>query len=144
MEVIKAQTQQELFAVINIRKEVFILEQNVPIEDEFDKFDESATHYLITLNNNFVGTARLIASNNQYTIGRVAILKRYRRQGYASNLLLEILKQIPDDVTVKLGAQKQALGFYEQLGFKVSGDLYYDAGIEHYPMELINNVETKL
>lgn len=138
MKLVYAKYQNEIFTVINIRKTVFILEQNVDVVEELDDLDFTADHYLLSDNDKYVATARVIYSDNSATIGRVAVLKEERKKGYASYLmkeLIEIIKESESEV-IHIGAQKQALPFYEQLGFVISGDLYLDANIEHYPMEL--------
>lgn len=138
MKLVYAQNQKEIFSVVNIRKTVFILEQNVSVLEELDDFDYTAEHYLVEVENEFVGTARIIYKDHEAIIGRVAVLKEHRKKGYANFLikqLIEVISKTEYDL-IHIGAQKQALPFYEKLGFVVSGPLYLDANIEHYPMEL--------
>lgn len=139
MKFLQAKKQAELFAVIYIRKIVFIDEQKVSIDEEFDNLDFDADHYLLKVRNEFIATSRVYYKDNEATIGRVAVLKPHRKKGYAKYLMQETLKIVKAKKIDKihLGAQVQAVGFYEKLGFKVSGDLYLDANIEHYPMELV-------
>ena len=140
LKLVKANNQLELFTVINIRKTVFIDEQKVPLNEELDDKDYTAEHFLISNNNNeYVGTARYYIEDNKAIIGRVAILKEHRKKGYASYLIKEMMKDIKSQniSIIHIGAQKQALSFYETLGFKVCGELYLDANIEHYPMEVL-------
>ncbi len=138
MKLILAKNQMEIFSVVYIRKEVFIDEQLVSIEDELDHRDFKADHFLLENNNTYVGTARVYYQYNQATIGRVAVLKQFRKKGYAAFMLKEIINILKNkDINViHIGAQVQALGFYEKLGFTISGDMYLDANIEHYPMEM--------
>lgn len=139
MKLIKAKNQTEIFTVVYIRKDVFINEQNVDVNEELDGRDILADHFLVKDNNKYVATARVYYENDTAIIGRVAVLKSYRNSGYAKFMLkniISILKENKNLKTVHLGAQVQAQGFYEKLNFKVSGDLYLDANIEHYPMEL--------
>lgn len=139
MKLIYAKNQQEIFNVINIRKQVFMLEQNVSVSEELDELDYTAQHFLVKDNNQYVGCARVYFDEDIAIIGRVAVLKQFRKQGYATFLMKELIKLIKysDTKVIKIGAQKQALDFYEKLGFKVCGDLYFDAEIEHYPMEML-------
>ncbi len=138
MKLVYAQNQKEIFSVINIRKTVFIKEQNVDVLEELDDYDFLADHYLLEVDGKFVATARIVYLENEALIGRVAVLKEERNKGYAKFILealIEIIKET-DYERIHLGAQKQALGFYEKLGFEVCGELYLDANIEHYPMEI--------
>lgn len=138
MKLVYAQNQKEIFSVVNIRKTVFIEEQNVSVLEELDDLDFYADHYLVEVNEEYVGTARIVYKDDYAVIGRVAVLKEHRKKGYANFLikaLIDIINKTEYDL-IHIGAQKQALPFYEKLGFVVSGDLYLDANIEHYPMEL--------
>lgn len=139
MKLIYAKNQHEIFSVINIRKQVFMLEQNVSVFEELDDLDYTAQHFLVEDNNKYVGCARIYFDDDVAIIGRVAVLKEYRNKGYATFLMKELINLIKysDSKSIRLGAQKQALAFYEKLGFKVCGKLYFDANIEHYPMEIL-------
>lgn len=139
MKFIKASNQREIFSVIYIRKDVFMDEQKVSVDEELDHRDIDADHYLLEVNDEFVGTCRVYYDDNDAIIGRVAVLKEHRNKGYAKYLMSKTIETLKDkDINkVVLGAQVQALNFYEKLGFKVCGKLYIDANIEHYPMELI-------
>lgn len=126
----------------NIRTEVFILEQNVPIELEWDEFDNDSTHFLAYYNNNPVATARLL--KNGY-IGRMAVLKEYRSRNIGKIMLKYILKIADKKAfkSIKLSAQEHAIGFYKKHGFSVTSDVYIDAGIPHYDMEFLINKAIK-
>lgn len=139
MKFILAENQTEIFSVIYIRKVVFINEQEVSVDEELDSLDIESDHFLIEVDDKYVATARVYYNDNQATIGRVAVLKPFRNKGYAKFLMTEIINFIKNkDIKIAhIGAQVQAVGFYEKLGFKISGDIYIDANIEHYPMELI-------
>jgi len=123
-----------------IRYDVFELEQKVPHELEFDDIDESCGHVIVyTDGGEPAATARLIDKGcGKYKIGRVATLKKYRKQGYgevAMKLLIEKTKEMNGkDILVE--AQLTAVEFYKKLGFKEFGDVFLDAGIEHIRMNL--------
>lgn len=139
MKFIKAEKQAEIFAVIYIRKIVFNDEQNVSIDEEYDMLDFEADHFLIQENDDYIGTCRIFYNDKEATIGRVAVIRNHRNKGYAKFMMenaIEFIKKQDID-KIHIGAQVQALGFYEKLGFIVSGELYLDANIEHYPMELL-------
>ena len=121
----------------NIRTTVFIEEQNVPPELEWDEYDKSSTHFLACYDDIPVGTARLLDDGH---IGRMAILKDHRNRNIGKNMLKYVLeyakKQLFDKI--ELSAQEHAVGFYKKQGFVVIGDVYLDAGIPHYDMQYIN------
>ena len=111
-------------------------EQKVPIEMELDEFDKEAIHILLYEKNKAVACARLIIQGDTATIGRVAVLKEYRKKGYGAMIcekLLEIAKEHQVD-TVILHAQCYAIIFYKKLGFKEYGDKFEEVGIEHIEM----------
>ena len=139
MKFISVVTQAEIFAAIHIRKIVFIDEQQVSIDEELDGLDFDANHYLVKIDNKYVATCRVYVKDKIATIGRVAVLKEYRKKGYAKYLLNNVINIVKEDDIdkIEIGAQVQAVGFYEKLGFKINGNIYLDANIEHYPMELI-------
>ena len=118
----------------DIRREVFINEQLVPDELEWDEFDQTAQH-IIALNqeNKAVATGRLKADGQ---IGRMAVLKSYRQQGIGSAILLVLLDiaQQQKLKSVYLHAQVSAVPFYEKHGFICHGDEFMDAGIPHKSM----------
>lgn len=122
-----------------LRHQVFVGEQGVPIEEELDDLDQTATHLLAKENGAPVGTARVVYHGEVAKIGRVCVLKPARGTGLGAKLIkaaVQIAKEQPGVTKAKLGAQLHALGFYEKLGFSVYGPVYLDAGIEHRDMVL--------
>lgn len=125
---------QDSEALKNIRTKVFILEQHVPPELEWDEYDKDATHVLAYYNNIPAGTARLV---NKALIGRMAVLKPYRGRGIGKKML-EFLMTLAHKMgvdTIQLSAQKHAVEFYKKQGFKICSDEYLDAGIPHFTMK---------
>ena len=114
-----------------IRLQVFILEQSVPEEIEWDGRDAACHHVLAeSSNRDAVGTARLQGSGK---IGRMAVVRPWRGQGVGSAMLaslLEAARQRGID-EVFLHAQTPVLGFYEQAGFRAEGEEFMEAGIPH-------------
>lgn len=122
-----------------IRTSVFIKEQNVPVELEWDEFDNDSTHIIAYYDNKPVGTARLLKDGH---IGRMAVLKPYRNQTIGKNMLkyiLEIAQKKSLD-NIKLSAQEHAVDFYKKFGFIITSDVYMDAGIPHYTMKRNGNI----
>lgn len=118
-----------------IRETVFIEEQKFKIE--FDDIDNIATHIVMYLDNNPVGCCRLYNQENEYHIGRIAVLKPYKGKGYGEKILLQtesVAKEIGADCIV-LSAQVRASGFYEKLGYNKYGEIYFDEYCEHIAMK---------
>jgi predicted GNAT family N-acyltransferase len=116
-----------------IRREVFINEQLVPESDEWDDDDAVSVHALVTLNREPVGTGRL---NPGGKIGRIAVKAVLRGRGIGTLILRQLLHEAYHRGIREpyLHAQVQAVPFYENLGFRVEGDLFDEAGIPHVRM----------
>ena len=122
-----------------LRRTVFIEEQGVPEADEVDDLDDQAVHLLAIQDGRPVGSARLLTLGDSGKVGRVCVLRGARGTGIGAALMHATVAQfrtMPGIKKVKLGAQLQALAFYECLGFTAYGDVYFDAGIEHRDMVL--------
>jgi len=120
-----------------IREQVFIREQGVPSDLEWDGLDQDAIHLLaVTPTQQAVGTVRIL--NNGH-IGRMAVLNEWRNQGIGHQLLkqiLEVARQLGLE-QVFLAAQTTAVDFYSRYGFIPEGEVFLDAGIDHQNMRLI-------
>lgn len=123
-----------------IRKQVFIIEQNIPEEEEWDDQDMISDHFVVYDQDQPIATARLLQNNS---VGRVAVLKAYRGQGIGRMIMLEIIRQAhqQDLKFLHLSSQVHAISFYEKLGFSIQGDAYDECGIPHIKMQLV--IETK-
>ncbi|WP_069383481.1 GNAT family N-acetyltransferase [Halomonas caseinilytica] len=120
----------------DIRRRVFIDEQDVPPEEEWDGRDAECRHFLaLDDTGKALGTARLLPDGH---IGRVAVLQDARGLGIGLALMKAAIAsaQRRGDTSVALAAQIQALPFYERLGFQAHGDTFLDAGIPHRNMTL--------
>ncbi len=120
-------------SLVRIRRQVFIEEQNVPEDMEWDEHDSSSTHFLATLDNKFIATARLKTDGQ---IGRMAVLAEYRNKGIGSKLLKFVLLTAKQQKqkNVYLHAQVSAIPFYKKHGFTACGDVFYEANIPHREM----------
>lgn len=117
-----------------IRADVFIDEQKVPAELEWDADDARAWHVLaLTAGGTAVGTGRLLPDGR---IGRMAVLKHWRGRGAGGALLTELLRiaQAAGLHSLVLNAQTHALGFYAGFGFRPEGEVFLEAGIPHQAM----------
>jgi len=130
--------ETDMLTLRNIRTTVFIREQQVPVDLEWDEFDMISTHFLVFNNHReAVGTARLLPDGH---IGRMAVLKEWRGKGYGSAILKKILKELRARHMQKamLNAQISAVKFYERFGFQqVSGEKFFEAGIPHVKMRIL-------
>jgi len=120
----------------SIRTQVFIEEQNVAEELEWEEEDADCVHLLVKKDNDYIATARLLETGQ---IGRMAVLKPYRQCGIGSAMLQNILSIAKDmDMqSVFLNAQIDAIKFYEKFGFLKQGDTFDDAGIPHVRMDKV-------
>jgi predicted GNAT family N-acyltransferase len=127
---------EDLSDAYKIRKIVFIDEQKVPPELEWDVMDKIATHFILYFNDTPIGTARTFGQNGIWYIGRMAILKEYRNQGYGKLIMENVLNYLKTLSLSKIiiHAQTTVLGFYKKFGFTEFGDEFLDAGIKHKAM----------
>jgi predicted GNAT family N-acyltransferase len=147
-EVRLAQSEADREAVFAVRHQVFVIEQSVPEELEYDELDTGADHFLALLDGVPVGAGRLIVIDSELSanpdqgmkatgvLGRLAVDKAARGMGLGK-LLVRLIEQQATErglAAVELHAQTHARGFYEQLGYAVHGDLFFEAGIEHVSM----------
>lgn len=136
MRVHRLEGSDDLAACHEIRRRVFVVEQGVSDEEEWDDLDGECAHFL-ALDPEPIGTARLrIVDGRLGKAQRVAVLPsaRGRRVGTALMVALEGEAASKGCREIQLGAQIQALGFYESLGYEAFGDEFDDAGIPHRHM----------
>ncbi len=118
----------------SVRYEVFVLGQNVPLELEVEEADKNYTHILALAGEKPVGTARLTSDGH---IGRVAVLKEYRKYGIGKEMICQI-EEVAFEIgfeEVDLNSQCQAIPFYEKLGYLAYGEIFFEAGIDHRHMK---------
>ena len=118
-----------------VRRIVFIEEQQVPEELEWDDDDKSSVHILVTDNDAPIATGRIKMDGH---IGRMAVLKDYRDKGVGSAVLKALIdfSKTLKMKSVYLHAQTSAILFYEKHGFKTSSEKFMDAGIPHKTMKM--------
>lgn len=133
-----------------IRKEVFGDEQNIAPFSEMDEIDETAVHAVVYKDSEksqpvAVGRLYTKMENISFTcmqIGRIAVRKSERGQGYGDfvvRMLVDKAFQMGAE-TVRVGAQKHAIAFYEKIGFQQNGESFTEAGIGHTVLELRKNM----
>jgi predicted GNAT family N-acyltransferase len=121
----------------SIREPVFVVEQQVPIEEEWDALDPQCQHVIARdAAHRAIGTGRLTPERK---IGRMAVLRDWRGRGVGEAVLLALVdraRALGWDA-VSLNAQVGALGFYEKFGFLPYGERFEEAGIQHQAMRLL-------
>jgi len=119
-----------------VRENVFINEQGISPEIEFDGLDNSAIHAVLCIKGQAVGTGRIL---NDGHIGRIAVISEFRNKGLGSKIVISLIDEAIKKgyKRVYLGAQKQAIDFYSKLGFTPFGETFIEAGIAHLSMEKI-------
>lgn len=121
-----------------IREEVFVQEQG--FQNEFDELDQQAIHIVLYEDEQPLGCGRIyqdIKSPALWHLGRLAILKQYRKGGYGRQLLhaLEAQAKAHGAVSLVLSAQVQAIPFYEKCGYDAYGTVYMDEHVPHQAMK---------
>jgi len=118
-----------------IREQVFILEQNIEPEEEWDEQDPISLHFVVYDQAQPIATARLLGNDH---VGRVAVLKSHRGLGIGKLIMQKIIDQAKHEQrkALFLSSQVHAIAFYSGLGFEVQGEAYLDCGIPHVDMAL--------
>jgi len=118
-----------------VRTSVFIEEQFVTPEFEWDEIDGAAVHLLATFDSKPIACLRII---HYQKIGRMAVIKKWRGKGLGAALLLEAIDICKKNgsKSICLSAQTHAINFYLKAGFKQSSDEYTDVDIPHVDMQL--------
>lgn len=132
-----AETEKEIIDNLLIRNEVFCIEQNISKEEEFDGLDELSTLFVLYLESNPIGAARLrILDDFTWKIERLSILKEYRNKSYGSFLLnyLENYIKSLNFYDITLNAQESAEIFYLKHNYNTIGDYFLEANIKHIKM----------
>ncbi|WP_409254293.1 GNAT family N-acetyltransferase [Bacillus sp. SCS-153A] len=136
---IMAKTDQELQDAMQVRKEVFVGEQNVPMEEEIDEFENASDHFVLYDEGEPVGAGRFRMKEGLGKVERICVLSRTRGKGAGKQIMTYIEeharnKEIP---ALILNAQTHAIPFYESLGYSVTSEEFLDAGIPHKSMKKI-------
>lgn len=120
-----------------IRKEVFIKEQGVPYDIEIDGTDSYAISLVLYYDSNPIATGRIIMIEDNYTLGRICVLKEYRNKKVGVQLVDALCDKAYSigAESIHIHAQSAVLDFYKKLGFIPYGDEYKEAGIIHKSMQ---------
>lgn len=132
-------TQKELYEIIRLRIEVFVVEQDAPYQDT-DRKDYDSFHIFGTLEDEVVAYARLIPAGITYDepcLGRVVTAENVRRDGYGRTVVtlgLEAMKTQFGTTACRISAQLYLQEFYESFGFKQVSEVYLEDGLPHIEM----------
>ena len=136
-------TLEELYAILQLRIEVFIVEQNCPFQDADNK-DNKAHHLMVWKQDTLIAYTRLLPGGVSYkepSIGRVVTSPKARGEGLGNELMQRSINECHSlfgKTDIRIGAQLYLKKFYESHGFRQAGPVYDEDGIDHIEMILIN------
>lgn len=129
-----------------IRRDVFVVEQNVPEAEEYDEFETISHHFLATFQDkkglsSACGTARWRRTSKGIKLERFAVRKKFRGKGVGKALVKAVLDDVfslqPEPIeSIYLHAQVSAMPLYASFGFKAVGPLFDECNIQHCKMVL--------
>jgi len=137
VEVQQVKNDSDFAICMAIRMEVFVFEQGVAAEEEWDAHDKEAVHFFARVDGKPAATARLRELDGIAKLERMAVRAAFRGKGVGDALLNFVMDHARSMglKRAKLSAQTHALEFYEKLGFEIVSDEYIEAGIPHKAME---------
>ena len=132
------ETDEEMEGALSVRFRVFVAEQNVPMDEELDEFDSSATHAIVLSQGEVVATGRVVYGNEDSAarIGRMAVDMEWRRKGIGGRLLTFLEEEAATQgvSTYILNAQEYVKDFYASHGYVERGETFLEANIVHILM----------
>jgi predicted GNAT family N-acyltransferase len=136
VEIRRVRTSGELLDAFAVRRNVFIVEQQVPESIERDELDATAEHVVAYVDGVAAGAGRLVLEGSTGRVGRMAVRAPARGRGVGAGVLaaLEDIAAERGCASVELHAQMHAAGFYRHLGYQPVGEPFVEAGIEHVAM----------
>lgn len=135
----EALTKQELYYLLQLRSEVFVVEQDCVYQD-LDGKDEKAHHVLGFKNEKIVAYTRIFKPGDYFefaSIGRVVVAKNERQSKYGFDIMVasaEAIKNHFNETVIKISAQVYLKKFYNSLGYKTEGEAYLEDDIPHIAM----------
>jgi len=132
------ENESELKGAFRVRRQVFVEEQKIPEELEFDRLDGEALHMVVKDGERVIGTARaLFLADSQAKLERIAILRPFRRRGIGRGIISFLDKELKNREVeqVILHAQCSAAAFYKSCGFEESSSPFWEVGIKHVKMQ---------
>lgn len=135
-------TVYDMYEIAKSRFEVFVCEQEITEEQDFDDKDKQCHHIMLKENGRVVAYSRIVPKGlgyNYTSIGRVLVLESHRRKGIAQKMMkyaLDFIKNNLDENIVVISAQEYVKEMYESVGFKVISDVYDEVNIPHVKMKI--------
>ena len=135
-------SNDEIYEIAKVRYEVFVCEQEITCENDFDDKDKECMHTLAYYEDKLVGYCRILPSGLAYekpSIGRVLTLKEFRKNNIAQEMIqksVDFVRENWKEEEIILSSQLHAKRLYEIIGFETISDVYDEAGIEHIKMSL--------
>jgi len=141
LQVEKITDQEDLNFAFEIRRKVFVTEQNVDPIQEYDEFEKTSFHFLAKLDNVPVGTARWRFTANGIKLERFAVLQEARANGVGQSLVEAVLNDInqhsgSQSQLIYLHSQLSAVSLYLKFGFQKVGEIFEECNILHFKMVL--------
>ncbi|MEG0014239.1 MAG: GNAT family N-acetyltransferase [Cellulosilyticaceae bacterium] len=134
-------TTEELYEIVKSRFEVFVTEQEITCENDFDDLDKVAYHIFSREGSRVVAYARMLPKGTVYEtpgMGRILVLEQARRRGIAAEMIKRGIAFITEEwqeSAITLSAQAYIVPLYRSVGFKEVSDVYEEAGIAHVKMK---------
>ena len=132
----------DMYEIAKSRFEVFVCEQGITEEQDFDDKDKECYHIMLKENGRIVAYSRIVPKGLAYeytSIGRVLVLESHRRKGIAQKMMkfaLDFIKNNLDENIVVLSAQEYVKDMYSSVGFKVISEIYNEVNIQHVKMKI--------
>lgn len=137
-------TVEELYKILQLRSEIFVVEQNCPYQD-VDNKDERSYHLFCKEEEKIISYLRVLEKDlsfDEIAIGRVCVSKDFRGKGIAREIMKKAIRFIEEELhgnTIKIQAQAYLIDFYSSLGFKSISEEYLEDDIPHIDMMYVNN-----
>jgi predicted GNAT family N-acyltransferase len=142
MIVVRVIDQELLKKAFDLRIEVFVVEQKVPLEEEIDEYEDESRHFVaIGDSDEVIGACRWRSTEKGAKLERFVVAKNARKKGVATALIQAVLNDIDANAEMKgktkyLFAQQNVVPLYAQFGFKPYGDTFDECGIVHQAMKM--------
>jgi predicted GNAT family N-acyltransferase len=132
------ENDSDLEEAFQVRREVFVEQQELPESIVFDDLEEAAMHIVVKFGDQATGSARIrFLGARQAKLERMAVLKAFRNMGIGRGIISFMIENLRSREVedVVLHAQQEVVEFYGKCGFEQTGSPFREAGIEHLKME---------
>ena len=131
-------SSSELYDILKLRQDIFIVEQDC-VYDDIDDLDGASQHLLLKIGNELAAYSRIVPPKvkfDEISIGRIVVKMKFRGNDYGKKIVLESINRISQNghKAIRIEAQSHLVKFYENLGFKSAGEIYILDGIPHLQM----------